>query len=123
VLPACRERGEQIKLEMGPDAPEPGLGRAAEEIVKLAVPAAMALTVTGPLKPARAVTVKLPLVAPAGTEMVLGTDKSVLLLLRSTTLVTPAGVGPFMVTVHTAVPSAARTEGAQATEEGGGQPT
>ena len=83
----------------------------------------MALTVTGPLKPARAVTVKDPLVTPAASVMVFGSDKRLLLLLRSTILDPPAGVGPFMVTVQTAVLSAAKTEGVQATDEGGGHPT
>ena len=71
---------------MGPDEgrpPPPGLGRAAEEMVKPAVPPVeVALMVSGPEKPARAVIVKLALVAPAGRVTVLGTDKRLLLLLR-----------------------------------------
>lgn len=82
------ERGEQSKLEMGPDQgrpPPPGVGRAADEMVKPVVPPVeVALMVSGPEKPARAVIVKLALVAPAGSVTVLGTvtDKRLLLLLR-----------------------------------------
>jgi len=52
-----------------------------DEIVVLAeAPVTVKVTVAGPVYPARAVTGKLPAVAPAATLVVAGTDKSALLL-------------------------------------------
>jgi len=100
-----------------------GFGASADEIVKCADPAATALTVAEPVKSARAARAKVPLVAPAGSVIALGRDSRALLLLIATRVEPSAGMGAFMVTVQSAVPSAASRAGAQLMDDGGGQPT
>ncbi|MBV8843349.1 MAG: hypothetical protein JO307_11115 [Bryobacterales bacterium] len=94
---------------------------AAEMVAVAGTPLALIVTETGPEYPVRAVTLKVPEVAPPVTVVDAGADNFALLL-KTARLSPPAGAGPASAKLHVLVWPAFKVAGTQLNDFGGTMP-